>query len=170
MLSIFDVFVGVNWCSSNILVFHGYIIAIFAIFAHLPRIIICSLCIPEYMFASELFCYSIWIGAIWEVTLLRIRCSFLPFLLLMFGSTSIFSRIPQLYLKWYQNCWRIVIFFKLSMSCVWTQWLTIEGFLAPGAVFYSVLRNGAVFYSVLRESCAVFYSVLRKNARCFILC
>ena len=48
--------------------------------------------------------------------------------------------------------------------------LTIEGFLAPGAVFYSVLRNGAVFYSVLRESCAVFYSVLRKNARCFILC
>ena len=112
MLSIFDVFVGVNWCSSNILVFHGYIIAIFAIFAHLPRIIICSLCIPEYMFASELFCYSIWIGAIWEVTLLRIRCSFLPFLLLMFGSTSIFSRIPQLYLKWYQNCWRIVIFFK----------------------------------------------------------
>ena len=41
------------------------------------------------------------------------------------------------------------------------QRLTIEGFLAPGAVFYSVLRNGAVFYSVLRESCAVFYSVLR---------
>ena len=56
-------------------------------------------------------------------------------------------------------------FFGYSYS-----WLTIEGFSAPGAVFYSVLRNGAVFYSVLRESCAVFYSVLMKNARCFILC
>ena len=37
-------------------------------------------------------------------------------------------------------------------------------------VLFCAKRKCAVFHSVLRAPGAVFYSVLRENARCFILC